>query len=113
VPVRTWHRFWAGARANQKKPNACKSITKVRDVFPVDFRQLLKLDEINPSFSEFAFRQKGMCFAESFGDFDLCQTGVAARLDQASEESLICLVVALIVDIHPRMYIQFLTYSPK
>ena len=54
-----------------------------------------------------------MCFAESFSDFDLCQTGITARLDQASEEPLICLVVALIVDIHTRMYIQFLTDSPK
>ena len=94
-------------------PIPCKSITKERDVFTVDFRQLLKLDEIDPSFSEFAFRQKGMCFAESFSDFDLCQTGIAARLDQAGEEPLICLVVALIVDIHTRMYIQFLTDSPK
>lgn len=91
----------------------CKSITKEGDLFTVDFRQLLKLDEIDPSFSEFTFRQKGMCFAESFSDFDLCQTGIAARLDQACEEPPICLVVALIVDIHTRMYIQFLTDSPK
>jgi hypothetical protein len=94
-------------------PTPRKSITKERDVFPVDFSQLLKLDEIDSSFSEFAFRQKGMCFAESFSDFDLRQTGIAARLDQASEEPLICFVVALIVDIHTRMYIQFLTDSPK
>jgi hypothetical protein len=67
----------------------CKSITKERDVFPVDFRQLLKFDEIDPSFSEFALRQKGMRFAESFSDFDLRQTGIAARLDQASEEPLV------------------------
>src|ERR1700728_305634 len=94
-------------------PIPCESIAEERDVFTVDFRQLLKLDEIDPSFSEFALRQKGMCFAESFGDFDLCETGIAARLDQAGEEPPVCLVVALIVDIHPRMYIQFLTDSPK
>jgi hypothetical protein len=70
-----------GLRANQKKLMLCKSITKERDVFAVDFRQLLKLDEIDPSFSEFALRQKGMCFAESFSDFDLCQTSIAACLD--------------------------------
>ena len=90
-----------------------RSVTKERNLFTVDFRQLLKFDEIDPPFSEFAFRQKRMCFAESFSDFNLCQTGIAARLDQASEEPLICLVVALIVDIHTRMYIQFLTDSPK
>jgi len=54
-----------------------------------------------------------MRFAESLSDFDLCQTGIAARLHQASEELLICPMVALIVDIHTRMYIQFLTDSPK
>jgi hypothetical protein len=92
---------------------ATVSIAKKRQILFINPRQLLKLDEIDPSFSEFALRQKGMCFAESFSDFDLCQTGIAARLDQASEEPLICLVVALIVDIHTRMYIQFLTDSPK
>jgi len=50
------------------------SVTKERDVFPVEFRQLLKFDKIDPSFSEFAFREKGTRFAESFSDFDLCQT---------------------------------------
>jgi hypothetical protein len=94
-------------------PIPCNSITKERNVFTVDFGQLLKLDEIDPSFSEFALRQKGMCFPESFSDFNLCQTCIAARLDQAGEKPLICLVVALIVDIHTRMYIQFLTDSPK
>jgi len=96
-----------------ESPTPCKSIAKEGDVFSVDFRQLLKFDEIDPPFSEFAFRQKGMRFAESFTDFNLCQTGIAARLDQASEKPPICLVVALIVDIHPCMYIQFLTDSPK
>jgi hypothetical protein len=89
------------------------SVTKERDVFTVEFRQLLKFDEIDPSFSEFALREKGTRFAKSFSDFNLCQTGISARLDQAGEEFLICLVVALIVDIHPCMYIQFLTDSPK
>jgi len=113
--------MFGGARAlpslrtsNESEPPVpWKSVTKEGDVFTVDFRQLLKLDEIDPSFPEFAFRQKGMRFAESFSDFDLRQTGITARLDQASEEPLICLVVALIVDIHTRMYIQFLTDSPK
>jgi hypothetical protein len=102
-----------GPPGGSEPPIPCKSVTKERDVFTVEFRQLLKFDEIDPSFSEFAFREKRTRFAKSFSDFDLCQTGIAARLDQASEELLICPVVALIVDIHTRMYIQFLTDSPK
>lgn len=44
---------------------------KERDVFPVDFRQLLSLDEINSAFAEFALREKRMWSPEPFSGFDL------------------------------------------
>jgi len=40
-------------------------VAKERQIFFVDSCELLKLDEIYPAFTEFAFRYERACFAES------------------------------------------------
>ena len=85
---------------------ATVSIAKKRQILFINPRQLLKFDEIYPTFAEFALRHKRMCLAKPFGDFDLGQTGLAASPHQTGKEPFVCLVITLVVDIHPCMYIQ-------
>ncbi len=56
---------------------------KVVDRFPVYFRDSLQLDNIQPTFSKLTFREKGMGFAESCGDFFLQKTGIMPCFYQA------------------------------
>jgi len=47
------------------------SVAKERQIFSVEFCQLLKLDEIHSALAEFTFRNKGPCFAKPVCDLDL------------------------------------------
>ena len=82
------------------------SIGKEGQILFVEPGQLLKFDEIYPAFAKFAFRYERMRLAKASCNLHLGEVGLASRLDQPSQESLIRLVVTLIVGIHLRMYSQ-------
>jgi hypothetical protein len=92
-----------GAARNQgggEQRDQKRSIGEEGQVFLVDPRQLLELDEVDPAFAEFALREEGIRLAEAFRDGHLGEAGFAPGLNEPREEAFVRLVVAPVLGVH-------------
>ena len=71
-----------------------------RQVLAINFSQLLELNEIDAPFTQLAFRNKRMSFAESYRHFHLRHAGVFTRLNETSNKFAISPLIRLIFSIH-------------
>jgi hypothetical protein len=73
---------------------------KIMDRFAVYLCDSLQLDDVQPSFSKFAFRDERMRLAKALGDLALQITGVVSRFYQAFQECLVRSLVCCIALVH-------------